>query len=287
MRTVFIASLSAAVVLQSGVGVTAQSTSQAPHAATPPPAVIKPVVSHSPAKLSTPAPPGLPVEAQNKLVGQYCTGCHSERGKAGGLSLVGFDAAKIDANAEVAEKMIRKLRAGMMPPPQARKPEAATIAAFVDALETKVDAAAALNPNPGWRPFQRLNRAEYGRAMQRSARHRRRRALVPAARHDQRRLRQHCGRAEFFADADGRLPARGEPDQPPRGGRSERQRHIRHLQDRPDDVADAAGRRCADGYARRHLGDARVPGRRRVRHQGARCTTSRSAGSTAATRCSR
>ena len=61
--------------------------------------------------------------------------------------------------------MIRKLRAGMMPPPGARRPDAATIAAFVDALETRMDAAAALNPNPGWRPFQRLNRAEYARAV--------------------------------------------------------------------------------------------------------------------------
>jgi hypothetical protein len=61
--------------------------------------------------------------------------------------------------------MIRKLRTGMMPPPNARRPEPALIASFVDTLETKIDAAAALNPNPGWRPFQRLNRAEYQRAV--------------------------------------------------------------------------------------------------------------------------
>src|SRR6476646_40174 len=46
------------------------------------------------------------------LVKQYCTGCHSEKGKAGGLSLVGFDATHADQSAEVAERMIRKLRAG-------------------------------------------------------------------------------------------------------------------------------------------------------------------------------
>jgi hypothetical protein len=102
------------------------------------------------------------------LVAQYCAGCHSEKGKAGGLALAGpngFDAAKIEKNAEVAEKMIRKLRAGMMPPPGARRPEPEKVAALVSALETRIDSAAAVNPNPGWRPFQRLNRVEYASAV--------------------------------------------------------------------------------------------------------------------------
>src|SRR5204863_8900667 len=107
----------------------------------------------------------LAVQAQNQLVGQYCTGCHNDRTKAGGLALAAFDAAKVVEHAETAEKMIRKLRAGMMPPGQARRPEAAAVAAFVDALESRIDRAAALNPNPGWRPFQRLNRIEYARAV--------------------------------------------------------------------------------------------------------------------------
>jgi len=107
----------------------------------------------------------LAVEAQNQLVGQYCATCHSERGKAGGLVLAGFDAAKIGERPEVAEKMIRKLRTGMMPPANARRPDAETIHQFVEALEAKMDAAFAANPNPGWRPFQRLNRAEYQRAV--------------------------------------------------------------------------------------------------------------------------
>jgi mono/diheme cytochrome c family protein len=108
---------------------------------------------------------GLSVESQNQLVGQYCASCHSERGKAGGLTLAGFDAAKINERPDVAEKMIRKLRTGMMPPPSARRPDADTIHQFVDALESKMDAAFAASPNPGWRPFQRLNRAEYQRAV--------------------------------------------------------------------------------------------------------------------------
>ena len=107
----------------------------------------------------------LTVESQNQLVGQYCATCHSERGKAGGLVLAGFDVAKVEEHPDVAEKMIRKLRAGMMPPPNAKHPDVAVVRALVDSLETRIDAAAALNPNPGWRPFQRLNRAEYQHAV--------------------------------------------------------------------------------------------------------------------------
>jgi hypothetical protein len=123
-------------------------------------AAPKPVAAHD-----SPKAVGMAIEAQNRLVAQYCATCHSEKGHAGELSLAAFDAAKVTTHAAVAEKMIRKLRAGMMPPPGARRPEAATIRAFVDALETTLDAAAVLSPNPGWRPFQRLNRVEYARAV--------------------------------------------------------------------------------------------------------------------------
>jgi hypothetical protein len=61
--------------------------------------------------------------------------------------------------------MIRRLRAGMMPPPGARRPEAKTITALIDGLEGRIDRAAATAPNPGARSFQRLNRAEYARAI--------------------------------------------------------------------------------------------------------------------------
>lgn len=110
-------------------------------------------------------PPSLSSANATAVVAQYCATCHSERGKAGGLTLAGFDAAKADAHLDVAEKMIRKLRVGMMPPPGAKRPDAATLAQLATTLETHVDNAAALSPNPGWRPFQRLNRAEYARSI--------------------------------------------------------------------------------------------------------------------------
>jgi hypothetical protein len=114
---------------------------------------------------ATPAVAQLDVNAQDQLVRQNCVTCHSEKARAGQLSLAAFDAAHIDNTPDIAEKMIRKLRAGMMPPPGARRPDPATVTAFVNSLETKIDLVAAANPNPGWRPFQRLNRVEYAQAV--------------------------------------------------------------------------------------------------------------------------
>jgi hypothetical protein len=81
------------------------------------------------------------------------------------MSLQSFDAADVLEHPELAEKMIRKLRAGMMPPAGARRPAPDVLSGLAGALETTIDRAAALHPNPGWRPSQRLNRAEYARAV--------------------------------------------------------------------------------------------------------------------------
>ena len=63
--------------------------------------------------------------ALNEAVKTYCVGCHNERVHSGELSLASFDVAKATEHAEVAEKMVRKLRTGMMPPRGAsRKPDA-------------------------------------------------------------------------------------------------------------------------------------------------------------------
>ena len=81
------------------------------------------------------AVPASITESQTALVKQDRATCHNDRNKnnAGGLTLANFDAAKVghDAEvAEVAEKMIRKLRAGMMPPPQARRPDGTALGGF-------------------------------------------------------------------------------------------------------------------------------------------------------------
>ena len=107
----------------------------------------------------------LPLESQSALVNQYCTGCHNDKTKSGGMTLANLDLAHTEKNAELAEKIIRKLRAGMMPPPGAKRPEAETSQAFAASLESAIDKAAAAHPNPGRRGFQRLSQTEYARSI--------------------------------------------------------------------------------------------------------------------------
>jgi hypothetical protein len=104
-------------------------------------------------------------EALTAVVRGTCATCHSERQKAGNLVLANFDVATAPANAETAEKMIAKLRAGMMPPPGRKRPGGDTLVVLAETLERLIDRAAALKPEPGTRSFQRLNRAEYQRSI--------------------------------------------------------------------------------------------------------------------------
>jgi len=103
--------------------------------------------------------------ALSDVVQRYCQGCHNDRMLTGNLSLEGFDVAHAGNEAATAEKMIRKLRANMMPPPGLRRPPAATLVSLVETLEAIVDEAAATNPSPGSRSFQRLNRYDYQEAI--------------------------------------------------------------------------------------------------------------------------
>jgi len=100
---------------------------------------------------------GVVVSAQTKsiapdpetaVVKQYCTGCHSDRGKAGGLSLAAFDAATAAEPADVAQTLVRKPRAGLLPPPGARRPAPAALAALPPAPETRPPLAAPPAPPP-------------------------------------------------------------------------------------------------------------------------------------------
>ena len=102
----------------------------------------------------------------NDVIQQYCVGCHNDVTLRGNLSLSEFDIAKAPQLAETAEKMIVKLRAGMMPLPGARRPSPDTLLTLVETLETLIDEAADEQRNPGTRPFQRLNRAEYARLIE-------------------------------------------------------------------------------------------------------------------------
>jgi hypothetical protein len=99
------------------------------------------------------------------LVNQYCSGCHNNQLKSGGMTLSQLDWAHPDKNAELAEKVIHKLRAGMMPPPGMPRPDAPTLKSLATSLETGVDQASAAHPNPGRPPLHRLNRTEYSNSI--------------------------------------------------------------------------------------------------------------------------
>ena len=99
------------------------------------------------------------------LLDQYCITCHNEQLKTAGLMLDHVDIGAVTTNAEVLEKVVRKLRSGQMPPEGRPRPDAATIDDFATSLEQVLDHAAAQAPNPGRVASRRLNRLEYVNAI--------------------------------------------------------------------------------------------------------------------------
>ncbi len=104
-------------------------------------------------------------DAHAQFVRRTCVRCHRDRTMTGGLTLEQFDFSNPEGEPEIAEKMIRKLRTGMMPPPPMKRPEQSDVDQLVAYLEGRLDAVAEANPAPGERTFQRLNRAEYQRSI--------------------------------------------------------------------------------------------------------------------------
>ena len=110
---------------------------------------------------------GTPPQAERYrvLLDQYCVGCHNRRSRTANLALDMADLDHVPESAATWEKVIRKLRANAMPPPQMPQPEKTNRQAFVHWLETSLDRAAAVAPNPGTTPAHRLNRTEYADAV--------------------------------------------------------------------------------------------------------------------------
>jgi mono/diheme cytochrome c family protein len=99
---------------------------------------------------------------QGQFVDKYCATCHNDRLKTGGFSLDKADVSKPEAQPEVWEKVVRKLRTGVMPPPNMPQPPKADRLAMATWLETTLDAASSAKPNPGrTETLRRLNRTEY------------------------------------------------------------------------------------------------------------------------------
>ncbi|MGD8341107.1 MAG: DUF1595 domain-containing protein, partial [Gammaproteobacteria bacterium] len=103
-----------------------------------------------------------PATEHAATVSTHCVECHNAIDLTAGLSLEGLDFEAIPADAEVWEDVIRKLRAGMMPPSDGPSLAADTRSELVAWLESEIDAAAEQTPDPGRKvAFHRLNRVEY------------------------------------------------------------------------------------------------------------------------------
>jgi mono/diheme cytochrome c family protein len=100
-----------------------------------------------------------------EFTNQYCIACHNTRLNTAGLALDSRDFDHLAADAEVWEKVIRKVQVGMMPPGGVPQPDPATRRAVVTALSSALDEAARANPNPGRPALHRLNRTEYAYAI--------------------------------------------------------------------------------------------------------------------------
>ena len=155
-------------------------------------------------------PAGLPLAAAGPaaqpspsaaLLDTYCLSCHNTRVRAAGLMLDEASRADVGANAEVWEKVVRKLRAGAMPPVGRPRPDAAAVSGFVSTLETALDRAAADEAESGTRRRSPLEpeRVRECRPGPSGARDRRPRAA--ARRQFRSRIRQHRGRPVRLAGA--------------------------------------------------------------------------------------
>jgi mono/diheme cytochrome c family protein len=94
------------------------------------------------------------------IVTTYCTGCHNSRAKTGGLALDGMNLDAVANDAQVWEKVVRKLRGRLMPPPGAKQPSQQEVDTLVGWLETRLDSDPQ-GPKAAHVPIQRLNRTEY------------------------------------------------------------------------------------------------------------------------------
>ena len=132
-------------------------------------AVIVPFVYSAPGQ--TAQPPAAPTQSspQRALLDRYCVGCHSQRAKAAGqdsarkLTLDDLDPARVSEHPDKWEHVVRKLRAGMMPPAGSRRPDKVAYDGFITWLEDELDRTAVVYaPPPG---LHRLNRTEYANAI--------------------------------------------------------------------------------------------------------------------------
>ena len=109
--------------------------------------------------------PASGAEPQRALLDRYCVTCHNERLRTGGLALDTLDLSRVGDARAIWERVVLKLRGGMMPPAGRPRPDRQTYDRFRAWLEAELDRAAATRIEPGRVPAHRLNRAEYANAV--------------------------------------------------------------------------------------------------------------------------
>ena len=112
--------------------------------------------------LSTQRPAAAPDRA---LLDRYCLSCHGTARKLGEVDLSTLLPPKGGRDASLWERVAGQVRAGVMPPTDAPRPDRAALGRFVDDAERAIDAAAVESPSPGRPVAHRLNRTEYGNAI--------------------------------------------------------------------------------------------------------------------------
>jgi mono/diheme cytochrome c family protein len=139
------------IALIAVVALTGLLTASVPRVFTAAPAVASPQAASADTQLAT--------------IKTYCSGCHNDRAKTGGVSFDGITAASIAEHPDLFEKAVRKLRGRVMPPPGAKQPESAAVDSLVSWLETSLDKAAGQTHIPDQVVLHRLNRKEYANAV--------------------------------------------------------------------------------------------------------------------------
>jgi hypothetical protein len=109
--------------------------------------------------------PGGAQSPPRALLDQYCVTCHNQKLKTANLMLDKLDPARVGADPEAWENVVRKLRAGMMPPQGMPRPDPAAYEALTVALENELDRAAAVKPKLAAPGVHRVNRTEYANAI--------------------------------------------------------------------------------------------------------------------------
>lgn len=101
-----------------------------------------------------------------EFIDQYCVGCHDADSKRGDLDLDTIRSEGMTQHPEIWEKVVTRLRARQMPPPNRRRPSDETYNAVLKSMTGRLDTYAAEHPQPGRvETFRRLTRSEYQNAI--------------------------------------------------------------------------------------------------------------------------